>query len=108
MAAAMFAVGAFFSGCLLDGDDASDHQIWMSTAPIQCGNNAWEQVGQSVENYLDDRGVDVIDLETSTFAEVVCESCACITGQRIDILIHQDDVSILLGEGFVRSSDWPY
>jgi len=108
MAAAMFAIGGYFPGCLFDGDDASDDLVWMSIAPIQCGGNAWEIEDQTIEAFLAGRGAEVIDLKTSTFAEVVCESCGCITGQRVDILVDDDDVSVLLTEGFVRSNDWPY
>ncbi len=108
LAAAVFAFGAYLPGCLFDGDDASDRQIWMSIAPIQCGGNAWEIEDKTIEAYLADLGADVIDLKTSTFAEAVCLACSCPNGQRVDILIDKDDVSILLTEGFVRSNDWPY
>ena len=108
MAAAMFAIGAYFPGCLFDSDDAPDDQIWMSIAPIQCGGNAWEVKGQTIEAYLENRGAHVIEIETSTFSEAVCLACSCVNGQRVDILVNEDDVSVLLKEGFVRSNDWPY
>ncbi len=107
LAAALFSFGAYFPGCPFDGGDTSDRLVWMSTAPIQCGGNAWEVADQSIEVYLADRGADVTDLKTSTFAEIVCEACSCPTGQRVDVLIDENDVPILRTEGFVRAEDWP-
>ena len=108
VAAGFIAFGAYFPGCLFDGDDTSDQEVWMSIAPIQCGGNAWEIEEQTIEDYLEDRGADVLNIETSTFTEAVCLACSCPNGQRIDILINEDDVSILLVEGFIRSEDWSY
>ena len=99
--------GFLFPGCLFDSDD-DETGVWMSIAPIQCGGNAWEQANQTIDVYLDDRGVEVLDTETSIFAEVVCEACSCISGQRVDVLVSESDVETMLAEGFVRDEDWPY
>ena len=80
----------------------------MSIAPVQCGGNAWEVAGQSLEDYLADLGVDVLDKKSSTWAEAVCLACSCPSGERIDVLVDTDDVAILLDEGFVPEDDWPF
>ena len=100
--------GFLFPGCPFSSDDNSEAAVWMSIAPIQCGNNAWDRAGKTLERYLADRGVDVLDRHTSIFADAVCEACSCITGQRVDILVGERDVEIMLAEGFVRDEDWPY
>jgi hypothetical protein len=106
--APLFVLAFFFSGCLFNADIAADEEVWMSIAPIQCGGNAWEIEEKTVEKYLEDRGVDVIETETTTFADDVCLACSCVNGQRLDILVSEDDVSIMLVENFILSIDWPY
>jgi hypothetical protein len=104
----LVAFGFQFPGCLFDTENESDVHIWASVAPIQCGGNAWEQQGKSIEDYLSDRDVEVIELKTTTFADAVCLACSCINGQRVDILISEEDLPKVLSEGFVRAEDWPY
>ena len=94
-------------GCLFN-TDKSDERVWMSIAPIQCGGNAWETEDQSIRDYLADRGAEVFDLKTSSWAGAVCAACSCPTGERVDVLVDSDDVDILLAEGFQRFEDWPY
>lgn len=97
-------------GCLFDSDgiDGSSDRVWMSIAPIQCGGNAWQMEHKSLRDYLADRGTEVLDLKSHTFADAVCLACSCPTGERIDVLIDEEDVDILLAEGFYRWEDWPY
>jgi hypothetical protein len=105
---ALLVIGFLFPGCLFDSDDSSNLAVWMSIAPIQCRGNAWEQQDKTLEAYLADLGVEVLDKETSQWAEGVCEACSCPTGQRIDVLVREDDQETLLTAGFVREENWPY
>ena len=95
-------------GCLFNNNGDATHRVWMSIAPVQCGGNAWQMEEKSLEDYLKDRGAEIFDQRSRTFAEAVCLACSCPTGERIDVLINEDHVDILLAEGFHHSEDWPY
>ena len=106
----LITLGLYGPGCLFEsnGLDGSFDRAWMSIAPIQCGGNAWQKEDKSIEDYLADRGAQVLDLRSHTFADVVCHACSCPTGERVDVLVDEEDVDILLAEGFHRFEDWPH
>lgn len=107
-ALAGFAVlGSSAPGCLFDGGDAVDTaRAWVSIAPIQCNGNAWEVADQTVEQWLDENGVDAHETKSSQFADAVCLACSCPTGTRLDILVDESDVETALSLGFVRSDEF--
>ena len=108
-ATALLLFGVLGSGYLVgcDSEEASSEQ-WMSIAPVQCGGNAWEVEEKTLEAYLEDQGVEVLDKRTTVFADAVCLACSCPTGERIDVLVSVNDVPTLLAEGFFREDDWPF
>ena len=73
---------------------------WVQIEPTQCGGSPWEQAGLSLDAYLAGLGIEVHDVTTEPFAEIVCSACSCPTGERVCVLVDEPDVPLMEDGGF--------
>ncbi|MEK6958216.1 MAG: hypothetical protein AABW99_04545, partial [archaeon] len=97
--AALFAL--FLLGCVQQpGDGGSGvEKEWFSIAPVQCGNNSWDQSNWPVKRLFENeeeriivwlesqQGVKVYDYASRQKSEVVCAACSCPRGDEIAALV---------------------
>jgi len=96
--------------------------IWVSIDPIQCSGNPWEQawfeehdVMDSLwatytkdqkldifEQFYEDQGVEIKEIEVTYPYDAVCAACFCPRGDRIHCRIDEEDLDIMLDLGFVK------
>lgn len=86
--------------------DNSD-QVWMVYEETQCAD-AWDTIdldsttGQ-VREYLDRKGVRVIDLRIVTYSiGPFCSACTCPSGKNIRVLVRNSNKEVMVGLGFTE------
>ncbi|MCP3978622.1 MAG: hypothetical protein GY716_04715 [bacterium] len=82
--------------------------VRLSRAPVQCGGNPWQRENKTIEEYFRDLGVTLLELRLVQHEARVCMACSCPNGERLDVLVFEESVALMLELGFVRHDDWPY
>ncbi len=78
---------------------------WVEVAPTQCGGSPWERAGQPLDEFLEGLPVVPVEVSTDQFESDVCTSCACLTGERVCVLVDDGDLLAILDAGFERDVD---